>query len=88
VARRNRRREAAVRIETAALRPLPARRTTDFTEVVARVTRTGGFLVHSVFYSAPSRLIGQRLRVHVYDDGIEAWLGGTHLVSHPRRRAG
>ena len=57
VARRNRRREAAVRIEAAALRPLPARRTTDFTEVVARVTRTGGFLVHNVFYSAPSRLI-------------------------------
>ena len=87
VARRNRRREAAVRIEAAALRPLPARRTTDFTEVVARVTRTGGFLVHSVFYSAPSRLIGHRLRVHVYDDRIEAFLGATHVVSHPRLRS-
>jgi hypothetical protein len=86
VARRNRRRKAAVRIETAALRSLPAWRATDFTEVVARVTRTGGFLVHSVFYSAPSRLIGQRLRIHVYDDRIDAWLGGTHVVSHPRQR--
>ena len=82
VARRNRRREAAVRIEMAALRPLPARRTTDFTEVVARVTKTGGFLVHQVFYSAPSQLIGKRLRVHVYDHRIEAFLGATH----PRRR--
>ncbi|WP_353476818.1 hypothetical protein PVT71_28580 (plasmid) [Salipiger sp. H15] len=54
VARRNRRREAAVRTEMAALRPLPIRRTTDFTEVVSRVTKTGGFLVHAVFYSAPS----------------------------------
>lgn len=87
VARRNRRREAALRIEAAALRPLPARRTTDFTEVVARVTRTGGFLVHGIFYSAPSRLIGQRLRVHVYDDRIEAWLGSTPVVRHPRLRA-
>lgn len=86
VARRNRRREAAVRAEMAALRPLPARRTTDFTETVARVTRTGGFLVHGVFYSAPARLIGHRLRVHVYDDRIEAWLGATKVVSHPRRR--
>jgi hypothetical protein len=86
VGRRNRRREHAVRIEAAALRPLPARRTTDFTETVVRVTRTGGFLVHSVFYSAPSRLIGQRLRVHVYDDRIEAFLGATRVVSHPRRR--
>ena len=86
VARRNRRREAAVRIEMAALKPLPARRTTDFTEVVTRVTKTGGFLVHSVFYSAPSQLIGQRLRVHIYDDRIEAFLGATHVVTHPRRR--
>ena len=59
VARRNRRREAALRIEAAALRSLPPRRTTDFTEIVARVTRTGGFLVNGVFCSAPSRLIGQ-----------------------------
>lgn len=87
VARRNRRREGAVKIELEVLRPLPPRRTTDFTEVVARVTRTGGFLVHSVFYSAPSQLIGQRLRVHVYDDRIEAWLGATHVVTHPRMRS-
>lgn len=86
VARRNRRREDAVRVEMAALRPLPARRTTDFTEAVVRVTRTGGFLVHSVFYSAPSRTIGQRLQVHIYDDRIEAFLGATRVVSHPRRR--
>jgi hypothetical protein len=86
VGRRNRHREYAVRTEAAALRPLPARRTTDFTETVVRVTRTGGFLVHSVFYSAPSRLIGQRLRVHVYDDRIEGFLGATCVVSHPRRR--
>lgn len=84
VGRRNRRREAAVRIEMAALRPLPARRTTDFTEVLASVTRTGGFLVHSIFYSEPSRLIGKRLRVHVYDNRIEAFLGATQVVSQGR----
>ena len=36
-----------MRVEAAALRPLPARRATDFTEIVARVTRTGGFMVKS-----------------------------------------
>jgi transposase len=87
VARRNRRREDAVRVEAATLRPLPGRRATDFTEIVARVTRTGGFMVHNIFYSAPSRLIGQRLRVHVYDDRIEAFLGATPVVSHPRLRS-
>jgi hypothetical protein len=59
---------------------------TDFTETVVPVTRTGGFLVKSVFYSAPSQLIGQRLRVHVYDDRIEAFLGTTLVVHHPRAR--
>jgi plasmid stability protein len=86
VARRNRRRAAAVQAERVHLKPLPKRRTTDFTETVVPVTRTGGFLVKSIFYSAPSQLIGQRLRVHLYDDRIEAFLGGTLVVSHPRAR--
>ncbi len=54
--------------------------------VVARVTRTGGFVVKHVFYSAPARLVGHRRRVHVYDDRVEAWLGATRVVTHPRRR--
>ena len=49
-------------------------------------TRTSGFLVKSIFYSAPSQLIGQRLRVHIYDNRIEAFLGGTLVVSHSRAR--
>jgi hypothetical protein len=87
VGRRNRRRRDALAAELEVLKALPARRTTDYTELVARVTRTGGFLAYSVFYSAPARLIGQRLRVHVYDDRIEAYLGATHVVSHPRVRS-
>jgi hypothetical protein len=30
--------------------------------------------------------IGQRLRVHIYDDRIEAYLGSSHVVSHARAR--
>ena len=86
VARRNKHRGDALEIELKHLQPLPARRTTDFTEIVVQVVRTGGFLVKQIFYSAPSRLIGQRLRVHVYDDRIEAYLGSSHVVSHPRAR--
>lgn len=86
VARRNKRRADACGVERAHLKPLPQRRTTDFTEMVASVTRTGGFLVKSIFYSAPSQLIGQRLRVHIHDDRIEAFLGNSLVVSHPRAR--
>ena len=86
VARRNRQRADAVQAERAHLKPLPQRRTTDFTEIVVPVTRTGGFMVKNIFYSAPSQLIGQRLRVHLYDHRIEAFLGATLVVSHPRAR--
>jgi len=65
---------------------LPHRRTTDFTEIVVSVTRTGGFMVKNIFYSAPSQLIGQRLRVHLYDHRIEAFLGATLVATHPRAR--
>lgn len=86
VARRNKHRAEALETELKHLQPLPARRTADFTEIVVQVVRTGGFLVKQIFYSAPSRLIGQRLRVHIYDDRIEAYLGSSHVVSHPRAR--
>jgi hypothetical protein len=56
---------------------------TDFTEMVVRVTKTGGCLVHQNFYSAPLQLIGKRLRVHVHDGRIEAFLGATPVVIHP-----
>lgn len=86
VARRNLHRRDALRTELARLRPLPERRTTDFVEIVSPVTRTGGFQACGVFYSAPSRLIGHRLRVHIYDDRVEASLGTTPVVTHRRAR--
>jgi hypothetical protein len=87
VARRNMHRRDRLQAELPSLRPLPPRRTTDFVEIVAQVTRTGGFQACGVFYSAPSRLIGHRLRVHLYDDRIEAFLGHTRVVTHPRGRS-
>jgi hypothetical protein len=41
-----------------------------------------------VFYTVPSRLIGHRLRVRLYDDRLEVFIGGTHLLTLPRGRAG
>jgi hypothetical protein len=35
----------------------------------------------------PSRLIGHRLRVRLYDDRLEVFIGGTHLMTPPRGRA-
>ena len=86
VGRANVRRRKAVETERAVLQPLPPRRTTDHDEVLVTVTRSGGFLLRRVFYTVPSRLIGHRLRVRLYDDRLECLLGGTLVVTLPRGR--
>ena len=53
------------------LQPLPTGATCDYEEVVVTVTSSGGFTLRKVFYTVPSRLIGHRLRVRLYDDRLE-----------------
>jgi hypothetical protein len=55
--------------------------------VTVRVTSSGGFTLRKVFYTVPSRLIGHRLRVRLYDDRLDVFIGGTHLMTLPRGRA-
>ena len=50
------------------------------------VTSTSGFILKKVFYSVPSRLIGHRLRVRLYDDRLECFLGATPLTTLRRGR--
>jgi hypothetical protein len=66
--------------------PLPARRTTDYAETIVTVTATSGFTLKKVFYSVPARLIGHRLRVRLYDDRLECFLGATLLMTLRRGR--
>jgi hypothetical protein len=89
VMRRNRRNAAAFVIERAQLQELPQRRTTDFVEEEARVTRCGTFTLRDVLYSAPSRLIGHRLKVRLYSDRLECFLSGALVLALARgaRRA-
>jgi hypothetical protein len=54
--------------------------------VIVRVTSSGGFTLRKVFYTVPSRLIGHQLRVRLYDDRLDVFVGGTHLVTLPRGR--
>ena len=69
------------------LQPLPDRRTSDYEETIVTVTSTGGFTLRKVFYTVPSRLIGHRLRVRLYDDRLELFIGATPLMTLPRGRA-
>lgn len=86
VGRHNAHRGKQIDLERAKLKALPERRTTDFEDVHVTVTSSGGFLLRKVFYTVPSRLIGHRLRVKLYDDRLECCLGSTHLMTLRRER--
>jgi transposase InsO family protein len=84
VQRLNARVEKRLADERAMLRPLPARRTAEFYELPARVSKYGVFTIKGALYSAPSRLIGHRLTVREYNDHVECWLGGQRVYDCPR----
>jgi transposase InsO family protein len=86
VGRRNARNAKRLDLERSALQALPARRTSDYEETIVTVTSTSGFTLRKVFYSVPSRLIGHRLRVRLYDDRLECFLGATPLMTLRRGR--
>ena len=68
------------------LKPLPVRRTAEFEELPARVSKYAIFTIKGVLYSAPSQLIGHRLMVRQYAQHIECWLGGQCVLKCPRAR--
>ena len=85
VMRKNARRRTAVETELKMMRRLPRFRTTDFSLATVAVTRSATISVRAVLYTVPSRLIGSRLKVHIYDDRLVCWLGTTPLLTLPRR---
>ena len=75
------------RAERATLQDLPVGRTVDYEPISVNITSSSGFGLRRVFYTVPSNLIGHRLGGRVYDDRIELFLSGAHLLTLPRGRA-
>ena len=88
VGRGNARRAKAIRAERGTLRDLPPMRTPDWEDATVTVTTSSGFILKKVFYTVPSRLIGHRLGVRIFDDRLELHLGHTHQLTLPRKRRG
>ncbi len=86
VARGNARNAKRIEQERLALKALPDRKTADYEEVLVDVTSCGAFTLRKVFYSVPSRLIGQKLRVHLHDDRLECFQGSTPILTLRRGR--
>ena len=85
-ARLNARVSKALAIERACLGPLPVRRSSDYEEIDARVSKFSLVSVKHAVYSVPSRLVGHRLKVRVYDARVEGYLGEHRVLEAPRLR--
>lgn len=72
--------------ELACLKPLPEHKTTDFSEVRVRVTTSSTISVRDVIYSVYSRLIGMTLKIHIYDDRLECFIGSDFVITLERKR--
>ncbi len=54
--------------------------------MTVRVTSASGFMCRHIFYTVPSRLVGHRLHLRIHDDRIDAYLGGSFVLTVPRGR--
>jgi transcriptional regulator with XRE-family HTH domain len=85
-ARANARVLKALSVERGRLQALPKTRSSDYEELDARVSKFALISVKHVIYSVPSRLIGHRLKVRVFDAHIQAYLGEHCVLEAPRLR--
>ena len=81
IGRQNSKNRKRIELERPHRASLPKRRTADYVEKIVTVTSSGGFTLRRVIYTAPSWLIGHRLRVHLYDDRLECFLGSTPMMT-------
>lgn len=77
-------RHTRVAEELAAMRPLDVERLKEFSEEDVLVTGWSTIRVKHNAYSVPSRLIGEWVQVHLYDDRLDVRYSGTSQLVVPR----
>lgn len=81
----NRRNAKALAVEKPHLLPLPQYKTTDYTQVCAKVSGSSTIDVRRVTYTVPSRLVSETLQVRLYHDRLVCYLGSTQVISLTRQ---
>ncbi len=71
-------------LELLHLQPLPTYRTPDYEVLSTRVSCHSTISVRCILYTVPSRLVGQRLTLHLYHDRLVGFVGTTKVVELPR----
>ena len=87
VARRNRRIRDKFSLEQRQLQALPQVMSVNYTEHYLSVSRTSTIALKRVTYSVPSRLIGSRLLVRLYDNRLELFYGTDFIQTLERVHA-
>jgi len=77
-------RRVKVSEELAAMRPVKVERLLEYSEEQARVTCWSTIRVKHNSYSVPSRLIGEEVKVRVYESSLEVWYGGAWQLTLER----
>lgn len=73
--------------EKAVLQPLPKRRVADYEILSAKVSCHSTIDVRCILYSVPSRLIGQRIEIHLYHDRLVGYFARQQVFELRRLRA-
>ncbi len=84
VAKANRSRHSSFVEELAAMKVLAVKRLHAYQEFEVKVTSWSTIRVKHNSYSVPSRLIGERIKVRLWDERIEVWHGQSHQLSIER----
>ena len=84
--KQNAKRHRAIQEEKLHLHQLPMHRSRDFEQATVRVNSSSIIAVKQVRYSVPANLIGNLLKVHIYDDRLECFLGSTLVITLQRLR--
>lgn len=77
-------RRARLTEEYKVMRPLPPTRLSEYDELSCRVSQHSTIRVKKVVYSVPARLIGQEVRVEVYEMALKIFHGRELLLSRSR----
>lgn len=72
--------------ELHAMRPLCVDRLPEHVDLTVLVTSWSTIRVKRNTYSVPSRLIGERVKVRLYEDRVEVWYGGERQLEIERLR--
>ncbi len=84
VAKQNANRTQKFEVEQASLQALPRYRSPDYEVLSVKVSCYSTITARCILYSVPSRLVGQRLTIHLYHDQLVGFVGTTTVMTLPR----